>query len=37
VITWLNWYKPLALTRYGWRKQQEQRGKQHQQPTTPVP
>jgi hypothetical protein len=33
VITGLNGYKPRGLTRYGWRKQQEQ----HQQPTTPVP
>src|SRR4029453_1850995 len=37
VITGLNVYKPRGLTRYGWRKQQEQRRKQHQQPTTPVP
>jgi hypothetical protein len=36
-ITGLNVYKPRGLTRYGWRKQQEQRRKQHQQPTTPVP
>jgi hypothetical protein len=25
VITTLNVYKPRGLTRYGWRKQQEQR------------
>ena len=37
VITGLNVYKPRGLTRYGWRKQQEQRRKQHRQPTTPVP
>jgi hypothetical protein len=37
VITVLNVYKPRGLTRYGWRKQQEQRRKQHQQPTMPVP
>lgn len=37
VITGLNLYKPRGLTRYGWRKQQEQRRKQHEQPTTPVP
>ena len=37
VITGLNVYKPRGLTRYGWRKQQEQRRKQHQQPTAPVP
>ena len=37
VITGLNVYKPRGLTRYGWRKQQEQRRKQHQQRTTPVP
>jgi hypothetical protein len=29
----LNVYKPRGLTRYGWRKQQEQRRKQHQQRT----
>jgi hypothetical protein len=33
----LNVYKPRGLTRYGWRKQQEQRRKQHQQHTMPVP
>jgi hypothetical protein len=32
----LNVYKPRGLTRYGWRKQQEQRRKQHQQPTAPA-
>jgi hypothetical protein len=37
VITVLNVYKPRGLTRYGWRKQQEQRRKQHQQHTMPVP
>jgi hypothetical protein len=37
VITGLNVYKPRGLTRYGWRKQQEHRRKQHQQPTAPVP
>jgi hypothetical protein len=37
VITGLNVYKPRGLTRYRWRKQQEQRRKQHRQPTTPVP
>jgi hypothetical protein len=37
VITALNVYKPRGLTRYGWRKQQEQRRKQHEQPTAPVP
>jgi len=37
VITVLNVYKPRGLTRYGWRKQQEQRRKQHQQRTMPVP
>jgi hypothetical protein len=36
VITTLNVYKPRGLTRYGWRKQQEQRRKQ-QQRTAPVP
>jgi hypothetical protein len=36
VITVLNVYKPRGLTRYGWRKQQQRR-KQHQQPTMPVP
>ncbi|MDQ2706480.1 MAG: DUF2269 domain-containing protein [Actinomycetota bacterium] len=29
VITVLNVYKPRGLTRYGWRKQREQRRKQH--------
>jgi hypothetical protein len=37
VITVLNVYKPRGLTRYGWRKQQEQRRKQHEQRTMPVP
>jgi hypothetical protein len=37
VITGLNVYKPRGLTRYGWRKRQEQRRKQHQQRTAPVP
>ena len=32
----LNVYKPRGLTRYGWRKQQEQRHKQHQQRTAPA-
>jgi hypothetical protein len=32
----LNVYKPRGLTRYGWRKQQEQRRKQHQQRTAPT-
>jgi len=32
----LNVYKPRGLTRYGWRKQQEQRRKQHQQRTAPA-
>jgi hypothetical protein len=36
VITVLNVYKPRGLTRYGWRKQQQRR-KQHEQPTAPVP
>jgi hypothetical protein len=36
VITGLNVYKPRGLTRYGWRKQ-EQRRKQHQQRTAPIP
>ena len=37
LITGLNVYKPRGLTRYGWRKQQEQRRKQHEQRTAPVP
>ena len=37
VITGLNVYKPRGLTRYGWRKQQEQRRKQHEQRTASVP
>jgi hypothetical protein len=32
----LNVYKPRGLTRYGWRKQQEQRRKQPQQRTAPA-
>jgi hypothetical protein len=32
----LNVYKPRGLTRYGWRKQQEQRRRQHQQRTAPA-
>jgi hypothetical protein len=37
VILVLNVYKPRGMTRYGWRKQQEQRRKQHEQRTAPVP
>jgi hypothetical protein len=37
VITVLNVYKPRGLTRYGWRKQQEQHGKQRGQHTALVP
>jgi hypothetical protein len=37
VITVLNVYKPRGLTRYGWRKQQEQGRQQHEQGTMPVP
>jgi hypothetical protein len=37
LTTGLNVYKPRGLTRYGWRKQQEQRRKQHEQRTAPVP
>jgi hypothetical protein len=37
VITGLNVYKPQGMTPYGWRKQQEQRRKQHEQRTAPVP
>jgi hypothetical protein len=36
VILVLNLYKPQGVTRYGWRKQQEQRRKQRE-PRTPVP
>jgi hypothetical protein len=36
VITALNVYKPHGLTRHGWRKQQQRR-RQHEQPTAPVP
>jgi hypothetical protein len=35
VITVLNVYKPRGLTRYGWRKQQEERRKRHEQGTVP--
>ena len=35
-VTILNIYKPRGLTRHGWRKQQEQRGEQHKQRTSPV-
>jgi hypothetical protein len=37
VIQTLNVYKPSGMTRYGWRKQQEQRGKQQGQRPMPVP
>lgn len=37
VITVLNVFKPRGLTRYGWRKQQEQRRKQDEQRTARVP
>ncbi|WP_324276993.1 hypothetical protein [Blastococcus brunescens] len=36
LITALSIYKPRGLTRYGWRKQQEQRRSQPEQPMTPV-
>ncbi|MGH3391483.1 MAG: hypothetical protein ACRDOO_21655 [Actinomadura sp.] len=35
--TILNVYKPRGLTRYGWRRQHEQRREQHQQRTALVP
>ena len=37
IATVLAVYKPRGMTRYGWRKQQEQRRKQHEQRTAPVP
>jgi hypothetical protein len=37
VILVLNLYKPQGMTRYGWRKQQEQRRKQREQRTALVP
>ncbi|WP_434594090.1 hypothetical protein [Streptomyces sp. A5-4] len=37
VITSLSVFKPRGLTRYGWRKQQEQRRQQHEQPPLPLP
>src|SRR3712207_6585483 len=37
VILVLNVYKPRGMTRYGWRKQDEQRRKQHEQRTALVP
>ncbi|MBI4591460.1 MAG: DUF2269 domain-containing protein [Candidatus Rokubacteria bacterium] len=37
VITVLNVYKPRGLTPYGWRKQQEERRKQHEERTVLVP
>jgi len=36
-ITILSVFKPPGLTRYGWRKQQEQRGQQRKQRSVPVP
>jgi hypothetical protein len=36
-ITILSVFKPPGLTRYGWRKQQEQRGQQRKQRPVPVP
>jgi hypothetical protein len=33
----LNLYKPQGMTRYGWRKQHEQRRKQREQRRAPVP
>jgi hypothetical protein len=35
--TILSVYKPRGLTRYGWRKEQEERRKQHEQRLVPVP
>ena len=37
VVLVLNVVKPRGLTRYGWRKQQEERRKRHEQPTVLVP
>jgi hypothetical protein len=37
VVLVLNIYKPRGMTRYGWRKQQEQRRKERGQRTAPVP
>jgi hypothetical protein len=37
VILVLNVYKPEGMTRYGWRKQQEERRKRREQPTALVP
>ncbi|HEX9870946.1 MAG TPA: hypothetical protein VGC99_20595 [Candidatus Tectomicrobia bacterium] len=37
VIQMLNVYKPPGLTPYGWRKQQEERRKQHEQLTVSQP
>jgi uncharacterized membrane protein len=37
VPLFLNIYKPRGMTRYGWRKQQEQRSKQAAERTAPVP
>jgi hypothetical protein len=37
VILVLNLYKPQGMTRYGWRKQHEQRRKQREQRRAPVP
>ncbi|MBA3339872.1 MAG: DUF2269 domain-containing protein [Geodermatophilaceae bacterium] len=36
IVTTLSIYKPRGMTRYGWRKQQEQRRKQMVQPTARV-
>ncbi len=35
-ITVLNVYKPRGMTRYGWRKQQDERRSRHEQRTAPV-
>ncbi|TQN43102.1 hypothetical protein FHU33_2526 [Blastococcus colisei] len=36
LITVLSIYKPRGLTRHGWRKQQDERRRHQEQPTTPV-
>ena len=37
VVLGLNLYKPRGMTRYGWRKQREQRHEQHERRPAPVP
>jgi hypothetical protein len=37
VVTALSTYKPRGLTRYGWRRQQAERGRRREEPSASMP